>query len=199
MERRTLFKLGAALSAAMASLLVACQSPAQAAAGVSGTTTDRTSEFLVVAQPLAPSTGISIDDDPYKQGIFYRSELGVVRSPNASIRWTLVGRKLRRYDIRSYYIEVLIEYGAVDWVLYDQAITDSGATLSLVPSGRDISSCAAIGRCTYREALDVGLREAHMRQGAAEGLTVRLLARSGRAADITVPPSLFRALLAEME
>ena len=106
MERRTLVTLGAVLPAVIASFLAAFQSPMQAAVGHAPV------ESTYVAQAAAPSSAISIDGDPYKQGIFYRSEVGVVRSSKASIRWQLIGRKLRRYDIRTYYLARIPQ---MDW------------------------------------------------------------------------------------
>jgi hypothetical protein len=214
MERRTLFKLSVALPLVIASVVAGPQPPAQAAVGYRpaksasvaqidippGATAAQTPGDLTAAQSRAPSGAISIDDDPYKQGIFYRSDLGVVMSPEASVRWKLIGRKLRRYNIRAHYINVQIEYSAIGWSHYEQAITDRGEALSLQPSGRDISSCAGgLGRCTYSESFDIALGEAQMRRGASEGLGIRLYAQSGRGAIITIPPSLVQALLAEME
>jgi hypothetical protein len=152
------------------------------------------------------SDKITIDDDPYKSFIEYKSEEyaseDIEENSRSSFQlWALFATKNRKDGTKKYYIQWVNIYSDSDWRKFYKAATDKAQALKYRVVDRDVSSCyasnlyAGAGSCSYSETANIYFPENLLLNSANTGINIKVMAKAHEGKYVHIPGTLITALL----
>jgi hypothetical protein len=86
-------------------------------------------------------------------------------------------------------------YHGTDWDTWYRANSDEGRSLEFTSLEQDVEGCGGWKNCVYTEQFGITVSDAYMRERAGIGGSVKVYARSGNEAVLTLPPNYIQAQL----
>lgn len=95
---------------------------------------------------------------------------------------------------RTHQLYVYTSYRALGWEFWQWARNDKGQALDFEILERTVLTCAGEG-CVYREQFGIDISDDYLRERAGTGGSVKVYAKTGHEAVITLPPNYIQAQL----
>lgn len=154
--------------------------------------------LLAGCASLPPPTEVQAIDDPFRPFVEYHAGLASVAQWQASATVRLVGRIDRKTREPSTHVFVEMAYTAETRRHYETARNSRAEPLSVTKHAGS-GNCGGKGPCPHGEVVTIDVPIEDLRRAGPQGYALKLFAKYGPEATLTMPKPVIDAMLARLD